>query len=152
MIQPRSGNQGGGGGNGCYNGICGYCNKRGQCESECFKKKSDNERAHAAEEEEEDDDSEEHLMMAFEPHNYLSDNLDNEYIDFEAEQELFKMFNPRTRGTSPSTSAANPSTNPRQLQKKDDKYVPFKLFDEDENCNWIKFYNSDEEAGDVEVS
>ena len=139
MIQPRCGNQGGGSG-GRYKGICGYCNKQGHHENDCFKKKSDNEHAHAAEEEEEDDSSgsKEHVMMAFEPNDYLSDESDDKYIDFEAEQELFKLFNLRPRATSPSTSMgskpySNPSTNPTLKTKEEKEYVPFKLFDKNGN-------------------
>ena len=43
-------------------------------------------------------------MMAYEPFNWFSDESDDEYIDFEAEQELFKLFQNRPRATNPSTS------------------------------------------------
>ena len=146
VIKPRSGNRGGGG----YKGICSYCNKRGHHENDCFKRKSDNERAHAAEEEEDDDSSgsEEHVMMAYEPYDCFADDSDVEYIDFEAEQELFKLFNPRPRAANPSTSMepkpyTNPSTNPNPKMKgEEEEYVPFKLFDENGNRN----YDSDDES------
>ena len=43
-------------------------------------------------------------MMAYEPYDWFSDESDDEYIDFEAEQELFKLFNPRPRAANPRTS------------------------------------------------
>ena len=145
VIKPRSGNRSGGG----YKGICGYCNKRGHHENDCFKRKSDNERAHAAEEDDDDSSgSEEHVMMAYEPYDCFADDSDDEYIDFEAEQELFKLFNPKPRAANPSTSVGpKPYTNSKP-KPKDEKgeYVPFKLFDENGNRNWIKFYDSDDES------
>ena len=85
-------------------------------------------------------------MMVYEPSDYDSEDSSAEYIDFEAEQELFNLINPRAPATSPSTSAANPSTNPRSQNEDKDEYVPFKLFDENGNRNWIKFYDSDDES------
>ena len=99
MIQPHSGNQSGNR-QGCYQGICGYCSKQGHHEKECFKKKLDSKHAQAPEEEGADDTSElseEHVMMMFEPANNLSDNSSAEYIEFKAEQKLFKHFNPKVR-------------------------------------------------------
>ena len=46
--------------------------------------------------------SEENVMMAFEIYaDDLSDNLSTEYIDFETEQELFKLFNSRAKELKP---------------------------------------------------
>ena len=76
-------------------------------------------------------------MMAYEPYDCLADDSDDKYIDFEAEQELFTLFNPRPKATNPSTSMGskpytNPSTNSRSRKDNKDEYVPFKLFDETE--------------------
>ena len=83
-------------------------------------------------------------MMAFESNDYYLDDSNDEYIDFEAEQELFKLFNPRSRAANPSISVGpkpypDPSTNPTLETKDEDKYVLFELFDENGNRNWIKF-------------
>ena len=137
VIQPRSGNcsRNGGGGGGRNRSICGYCNKQGHHENECFQKKSDAERAHVAEEENDNDKSEsskEHVMMAFENRDYMSDSSDEEYIDFESEKELFDLFNPKILAES------NPKRKSKKKQNKKE-YVPFKVFDENGNRNWIKF-------------
>ena len=73
----------------------------------------------------------------------LSDNSSAEYINFEAEQKLFHLFNPRAG--NPRAGESNP-TNPKpkpKPKKKEKEYVQFKLFDENGNRNWIKFYATD---------
>ena len=101
-----------------------------------FKKKSDNECVHAAEEEDDNSSSSE-------------EHADDKYIDFEAEQELFKLFNPRPRAANPSTSTGpKPYASPEPKTEDKGEYVPFKLFDENGNRNSIKFYDSDDDSKD----
>ena len=89
MVFTKSVLRGGGGGGGRFKGICGYCNKRGLHENECFKKKFDNERAHVTEGEDNDGSgSKEYVMMMYEPYDCFSDESDDKCIDFEAEEVL----------------------------------------------------------------
>ena len=109
--------------------LCGYH------EIQCFKKNADTERAPVAEEENEEEhskSSKEHIMIMLEANDDLSDTPSMECIDSNAEQKLLDFFKPKTKS--------------KPKAKKE--YKLFKLFDEHENRNQIKFYDSDEKFDD----